>query len=57
MTDLPAGYECRQMTLTDCGVPFPWWRVYDGGHLVGSGFDRNEAVEDAWRTYLRRAAA
>lgn len=56
MTDLPAGYECRQMTLTDCGVPFPWWRVYDGGHLVGSGFDRNEAVEDAWRTYLRRAA-
>lgn len=53
-TRLPAGLVVRRMTLTYLGEPFDWWRVENGTAIVGSGFDRDEAICQARAELERR---
>lgn len=51
----PSGCGCYRIRLESASGPLDWWRVEDKtGAILGSGFSRMEAVDDAWKELLRR---
>ncbi len=55
-TRLPPGLTVKRLVLESASGPLEWWRVETvGGAIVGSGFDREEAIDQARRELDRRA--
>lgn len=53
---LPSNWSVRKLQLSHIGEPFDWWRVEDDWeHIMGSGFERSEAIEMALREEYKRA--
>lgn len=53
---LPEGTSMRRIDATYLGERFDWFRVEDDNDgIIGSGFDREEAIRTAWEELQRRS--
>lgn len=56
-TKLPPDLTVKRLTVDSAAGPLEWWRVERAdGSIVGSGFDREEAIAQARRELERRGA-